>query len=432
MDKKIKGGSLDHNLRCSANLEHIEGSCLNIDELKALSVIYNNSVKNKKVQGEEIKLVHNKEFLLKELDKRFKSCNGEQLCWLKQDFVAKTKDFDPDDFFRPYGTDGKRDWLSDLNIDQVMHQMEKKFPDYFFLGAVPIDFYEINFEGIAKINFDKIMIEGHADKNEMMREYNLKKFYYKNILLIQELYKIHGKNNFIHFETFFKDVEKNNIDFKKIIKEFEKKFNTNNFPVEFINIVKKSYNNLLDFDTEINNIKNKVYPIKILGMVPNLDEHWKGGSHWVALFFNLETGQMYFYDSYGYRPEKRLRAYVKIIAEWKYKKDTGKALNIDVEDYMKGDDKPRNEIEKKYDIRYSEIRNQYKNSECGVYSMNFIVRLLHGTKFNNIVSSSVPDDTINKCREVYFNNQDIDSEKFNIIDDGKKLKIKRGTGYICE
>lgn len=87
---------------------------------------------------------------------------------------------------------------------------------------------------------------------------------------------------------------------------------------------------------------------------------------------------------------------------------------------MKGDAKPRNEIETKYDIRYSEIRNQYKNSECGVYSMNFIIRLLHGTKFNNIIEQEVPDDTINKCREIYFHNQDINSENFALEDDGKK------------
>ena len=93
---------------------------------------------------------------------------------------------------------------------------------------------------------------------------------------------------------------------------------------------------------------------------------------------------------------------------------------------------PSNEVEKKYDIRYSQIRNQYKNSECGVYSMNFIIRLLHGTKFDKIISQKVPDDTINECREVYFNNQNITLENYAIEDDGKRIKIKKTAGYICE
>ena len=431
--EKQKGSSLNHNLRCAANLEYIEGSCLSTDELKALALIYNNAIKNKKITGDDIKLVHNKEFLLKELDKRFKSCKGEQLCWLKQDFIEATKDFDPDDFFRPDGTDGKRDWLSDLNIQQAMTQMEKKFEDYLFLGAVPIDFYEINYKNIAKINFDELLVNGSKQKNKEMMEYNLNKFYYNNILLIQEIYKINEKKSFIHFDTFYMDVNKKLDNLNKMIVNLEKKFNSQNYPIEFINIINKQYPNLAaDFINQINEIKNKKYPIKKIGIVPNLDEHWKGGSHWVSLFINLETGQIYFFDSYGYRPEKRIRSFLKIIAEWKYKKDTGKTLNFDADNYMKGSSKEKNEIEKKYDIRYSEIRNQYKNSECGVYSMNFIIRLLHNANFDNIISNEVPDDTINKCREIYFNNQDINTDKFNLYDDGNKITVKRGKGYICE
>ena len=45
-EKKLKGGALSHNMRCAANLEYIEGSCLSIDELKALAVTYNNAVKS--------------------------------------------------------------------------------------------------------------------------------------------------------------------------------------------------------------------------------------------------------------------------------------------------------------------------------------------------------------------------------------------------
>jgi hypothetical protein len=433
----IKGGFLDHNLRCAANLDFIEGSCLSLDELKALAYTYNNALKQKNMEGEAIKLVNDKSKMINELDSRFKKCNGKQLCWLKQDFIEKTNEFDPNDFFRPNGTDGNRDWLSDLNIDLVMNQIEKKFPNYLFLGSVPIDFYEINYLNIAKLDFDKLLANGDLDKNADMVEYNLKLFYYKNILLIQEINKFiknSTKTSFYDFKDFAYDYKKYPKDkLLKLIEDFENQFKLPKYDPGLINLVKQDFNNLAnEFTNKIIEIRDKVYPIKMIGMVPNTDTHDKSGQHWIALFANLETGQIYYYDSYGHRPNKRIRSYVKLIAEWKYKKDTGKSLNIPEDQYLKGDDKPKNEIEQIYDIRYSEIRNQFKNSECGVYSMNFIIRLLYGTKFDEIIKATIDDDTVNKCREVYFNNQNINNEKFTIIDDGKKLKIKRGKGYICE
>jgi hypothetical protein len=440
----IKGGALDHNLRCAANLEHIQGSCLSTDELKALAVTYNKAIDSGKTKGEKIKLVHDKEFLISELDNRFKNCKGKHLCWIKQKFIQDTKDFDPNDFFRPYGTDKKNDWLSDLNIDQVMTQVERKNNDYYFIGAVPIDFYEINYRGTGKFDFDDLLVNGRKDKNDMMFEYNLKKFYYKNILVVQEINKFRaktdqkkknlGKANFYEFLDFVEDIKNNDKQkLEKLINDFYDQFTNQNYDPEFIKSVKNSYPNFPnDFVNEIMDIKNKKYPIKVLGIVPNLDEHWKGGSHWVAMYANIETGQIYYFDSYGVRPNKRIRNFVKLIAEWKYQKDTGKKININSDEYMKGDNKPKNEVEQKYDIRYSQHRHQFKNSECGVYSMNFIIRLVNGIKFDDIIKQNIPDDTVNKCREIYFHNQDINSENFEIVETGKKLKIRKGKGYVCE
>ena len=53
-------------------------------------------------------------------------------------------------------------------------------------------------------------------------------------------------------------------------------------------------------------------------------------------------------------------------------------------------------------IKYNTFKHQFKNSECGVYSINFILRLLKGEKFKKITEEITLDDDINKCREVYF------------------------------
>jgi hypothetical protein len=59
---------------------------------------------------------------------------------------------------------------------------------------------------------------------------------------------------------------------------------------------------------------------------------------------------------------------------------------------------------KKCDVRYNKTRNQFKNSECGVYSINFILEMLNGKTFDDIENNPIPDDDINKLRTNIFRN----------------------------
>ena len=53
-------------------------------------------------------------------------------------------------------------------------------------------------------------------------------------------------------------------------------------------------------------------------------------------------------------------------------------------------------------VDHNKIRHQYKNSECGVYSIRFIVKMVKGANFDKLCKNKVPDDKVNKCRSVYF------------------------------
>ena len=57
-----------------------------------------------------------------------------------------------------------------------------------------------------------------------------------------------------------------------------------------------------------------------------------------------------------------------------------------------------------YDVRFNKIQHQFKNTECGVYSINFIIRLLGGETFDDIVNNITNDDKMNACRKTYFKN----------------------------
>ena len=62
----------------------------------------------------------------------------------------------------------------------------------------------------------------------------------------------------------------------------------------------------------------------------------------------------------------------------------------------------KNKYENIMNIDYNKIRHQFKNSECGVYSVNFILRILQGDSFKNICDKIITDDQINECRKIYF------------------------------
>ena len=164
-----------------------------------------------------------------------------------------------------------------------------------------------------------------------------------------------------------------NIDL--VLEQYQHKYNDFKFlgavPIDFEELKFLPFHNMNFNDFKIKNIKR-------LGIIFNLDEHYKSGSHWVSLFINLEKGQIYYSDSYGIPPEYRIVSFIDKIK--KYIEDQ----NIDV------------------DYRINSTQHQKGGSECGVYSINFILRLLKGKTFDHITSKRLTDEQVNKCRNIYF------------------------------
>lgn len=145
-------------------------------------------------------------------------------------------------------------------------------------------------------------------------------------------------------------------------------------PMDFQTVVK----DLKDFDLDkyIKLGKHKY------GIIFNLDESWKSGSHWVAMYFDINKGEIYYFDSYGIMPEYRVRKFVRVIANYL----------IDHKHFKKDDLK----------VRYNKFVHQKLNSECGVYSMHFIIRLLSGSTFEDMCTERIPDEEMTKFRQIYF------------------------------
>ena len=165
----------------------------------------------------------------------------------------------------------------------------------------------------------------------------------------------------------------------------------------------------LDYDKLAKKGKTKI------GIIYNLDEHYKSGSHWVSFFIDTKNRKIYYSDSAGKPPDQRVKRLVKKLSEKWYQKDSGKKVELPLDSYM--NESGQNIIEQKYGIKFNNTQHQFGGSECGVYSMNFLIRLLRGDSFDVIHIYRITDKEINTCRKIYFSGYD------NIIKDGNKINI---------
>jgi len=124
------------------------------------------------------------------------------------------------------------------------------------------------------------------------------------------------------------------------------------------------------------------------GIVFNLDESWQSGSHWTAGYADVKNGQVYYFDSYGSPPEKRVVELFKKFIHYYEAKNEGKRCKL----------------------RVNRKRHQFENSECGVYSINFILQLLNGKSFDEITKEIIKDREVNKLRKEIFRNTNFKTE----------------------
>ncbi len=112
-----------------------------------------------------------------------------------------------------------------------------------------------------------------------------------------------------------------------------------------------------------------------VGMVFNLDPHFKDGSHWVALYVDVEQPGVYYFDSYGIKPPRQIR----LLMETLWSQD------------------------KRCKLAYNGRRFQYSKSECGMYAMFFIICMHYGIEFKKFVKHRVKDDVMLFLRSWLFN-----------------------------
>jgi hypothetical protein len=274
--------------KCAPTLEFKNGSCIPLELLIKMAESYNkyhainNSNKKFINLNNTLDTLYPNEYkiyLLNEFNKKFE---GDQKEWINSKYLELMNENDKEyleyKVFRPEGPQGQFEWLSTIDINKVLFQYEEKYPDFKFLGAVPIDFENLNYLPFKNLNFQEMETDGTAR----------------------------------------------------------------------------------------------------FGVIFNTDKSYQSGKHWMSLFCDLVKGQIYFSDSMGTRPPKEVNTFMKKIEHYIKKK------NINV------------------DIRYNKLQHQKSSTECGVYSINFILRLLKGKSFDRLTTKRLADNKVNKCRIKYF------------------------------
>jgi hypothetical protein len=289
---KLNNKNFDGKICAPSNNEKNSYTCFSKKALLNIIDSWNKSYRNNKIKCDksEPKLK-----LWDKIDNKLNSSCKSEYCWINQKFIDNKYRL-KNKFFKPVMPTkwGKNinEWLNTRDIEKVMLQYKNKYPNFHFIGPVPMD-------------FDSELGPGDCVINELCK-----------------------------------------IKIKKLIK----------------------------------NQKTK------LGIIFNLDKHSEPGSHWVSLFADFDINKVYYFDSYGFNEPSEVTTLINRF------KQQGKELNRNITSYT------------------NNIRHQFKGSECGVYSMHFIIKLLENNKYEDIVKSIIKDDAMQKNRYKYY----INKEQFDL------------------
>ena len=155
--------------------------------------------------------------------------------------------------------------------------------------------------------------------------------------------------------------------------------------------------NPIDFDKKITKdkcVSNELCNIDIkrvkkdgkdsLGMVFNTDPHNQSGEHWFSLYIDLkgvnikEKPCIYYFDSLASKPKDEVVEFVKRV----------QTQCCDI----------REDI----NFLYNDIRHQHENTECGMYSLHFLVSMLKGVDFKRYIKKKRNDKEMNEFRKFFF------------------------------
>jgi len=176
------------------------------------------------------------------------------------------------------------------------------------------------------------------------------------------------------------------LDIIKVMKQYEKAYKCFDFigpsPIDFDSkkmFGKCVWEELCNFSLA-EQIKNKKTKI---GVIFNTDPHTERGEHWLSLFINIKKGEIFFFDSVGDEASPEIMAFVNRVIK------QGKKLNPSINFVFDSN---------------AGVEHQYGGTECGIYSIYFIVHMLEDKITDYYLKHHIiKDHYMEQFRDVYFN-----------------------------
>ena len=125
--------------------------------------------------------------------------------------------------------------------------------------------------------------------------------------------------------------------------------------------------------------------INKIGIIFNLDKHDESGSHWVSMFIDIKEGIIFYFDSAASRIPVEITDLVNLLLQ--------QATNLN--------------IRMKYLTNYPK-QHQLGDTECGMYSLYFIITMLDNkksmkNKIKLFKTKTITDKFVQTFRQEYFN-----------------------------
>lgn len=177
-----------------------------------------------------------------------------------------------------------------------------------------------------------------------------------------------------------------NFDIRNVLNQYEEKYEDFKFigpsPIDFNST---PYGKNQCVWEELCNFKLEHYIMSgfnNIGVVFNLDKHDESGSHWVSLFISVKHNVIYYFDSAANTIPNEITEFVNLVIT-----------------------QSQNKLKFLTNVPY---QHQYENTECGMYSLFFIITMLDETismkkKINMFSKKRLNDKYIQLFRNRYFN-----------------------------
>ena len=177
------------------------------------------------------------------------------------------------------------------------------------------------------------------------------------------------------------DMWLDSINIRDVMKQYEEarpdfKF-LGPFPIDFAAADPNSKGKkecLIDEMCDLNLKEEAAKGKKHIGIIYNLDPHYKNGSHWVAGYINIPKKQCYYFDSYGMKPPRQIYKFM----QWLTLQEPGLQLGWNGREFQKSD------------------------SECGMYTMYFLDRMMNGEPYLKFCRRAPPDRFMLDLRDWMF------------------------------